>query len=524
MCCAASLIDRFRNVLLALLSRVLFAVHGVVMVWRVVVEMNQPLYWLLLSGVCLLGLEMTVTLRHTRNAEWKWFSPMVFLYLSTVIPSIWCLELNVLHIMHSEPKPDAAPATELNLHGVIKKVGPENWTACLEQTMFIVLVLGRWLMPKGEMSRDQLSQLLMVYMGLGADILDILEIFDSFKDPKVKTNTTVIIIGLVLFSWALMQFPLVLTNSSATKGHSSSGQQSPLRSKGGAALSSDAPTPSTCCSSSEVWSLLLTVCLQDGPFLLYRLYLIIQEEMLNHMMIFFTCKNIVMVLLELYRIFVVLCDQARESVPKERVSAARCYGIEQARGMKEEDRDEDGESGGEYGELGCHTDIEKINERDLGQVSRVILEQHATPHQTHSTRRLMVLAPASNSARTDEDTEASKKWRAKNEDQFTGKRNATMKGSEMFIKEHGLQGTVEAGWAKKKWQNLKRKYKYRDPVIWNRHCGCEPVSEGVPRPLEWLGDFIAVIPIITITNFIRLQNVPIPNADIVEKKAVNNDL
>ena len=76
--------------------------------------------------------------------------------------------------------------------------------------MLIVLVLGRWLMPKGDMSRDQLSQLLMVYVGLGADILDI---FDTFKEPEVKTNQAVIIVGLALFSWALMQFPLVLTQT-----------------------------------------------------------------------------------------------------------------------------------------------------------------------------------------------------------------------------------------------------------------------------------------------------------------------
>lgn len=60
------------NVLLALLSRFLFAVHGVVTVWRVVAVKEEPLYWLLLMGVALLGVEMAVTLKCTRNAEWKW--------------------------------------------------------------------------------------------------------------------------------------------------------------------------------------------------------------------------------------------------------------------------------------------------------------------------------------------------------------------------------------------------------------------------------------------------------------------
>uniref|UniRef100_A0A3Q2W2H8 Transmembrane protein 26 n=1 Tax=Haplochromis burtoni TaxID=8153 RepID=A0A3Q2W2H8_HAPBU len=176
----------------------------------------------------------------------------------------------------------------------------ENWVAGLEQTMLIVLVLGRWLMPKGDMSRDQLSQLLMVNVGLGADILDI---FDTFKEPEVKTNQAVVIIGLALFSWALMQFPLVLTQTRPPKAGPSQD------SKGGPFCCSGAPPSFTSCCSSEVWSLLLTVGLQDGPFLLYRFYLMVQEQVLNQLMIFFTCKNILIVLLELYRIFVVQCEQ-----------------------------------------------------------------------------------------------------------------------------------------------------------------------------------------------------------------------
>ncbi|XP_034027350.1 transmembrane protein 26 [Thalassophryne amazonica] len=286
------------NILLALLSRFLFAVHGVLTVWRVVVIKEEPLYWLLLTGVALLGVEMAVTLKCTRKAEWKWFSPMVFLYLSTVIPSIWFLELGLLQSklpVNNSSGPELRLLAHIPITAGIVELDPENWVAGLEQTMLIVLVLGRWLMPKGDMSRDQLSQLLMVYVGLGADILDI---FDTFKEPEVKTNRVIIIVGLALFSWALMQFPLVLTQTSVPKDPSSP----PQGFVGGFS-----------CCSSEVWSLLLTVGLQDGPFLLYRLYLMIQEQVLNQLMIFFTCKNILIVLLELYRIFVVQCEQQAES-------------------------------------------------------------------------------------------------------------------------------------------------------------------------------------------------------------------
>lgn len=185
------------------------------------------------------------------------------------------------------------------------QLDPENWAAGLEQTMLIVLVLGRWLMPKGDMSRDQLSQLLMVYVGLGADILDI---FDTFKEPEVKTNRTVILAGLSLFTWALMQFPLVLTQTSHAKAQRGT--------DGGASdLDGQAGDRWTSCCSSEVWSLLLTVGLQDGPFLVYRLYLMVQEKVLNQLMIFFTCKNILVVLLEIYRILVVQCERLSPEDP-----------------------------------------------------------------------------------------------------------------------------------------------------------------------------------------------------------------
>ncbi|CAB1417025.1 unnamed protein product [Pleuronectes platessa] len=305
---------RLLNILLALLSRFLFAVHGVVTVWRVVAVKGEPLYWLLLTGVALLGVEMAVTLKCTRNAEWKWFSPMVFLYLSTVIPSIWFLELSLLQSklpVNNSSGPELHLLAHIPITAGIVELEPEDWVAGLEQTMLIVLVLGRWLMPKGDMSRDQLSQLLMVYVGLGADILDI---FDTFKEPEVKTNRAVVITGLALFS--------------------------------------------------EVWSLLLTVGLQDGPFLVYRLYLMIQEQVLNQLMIFFTCKNIVIVLLELYRIFVVQCEQRAEEWGLERCTALVLWCGTQRRG---EGKQEDVGREERCGEQSCHTDTDGGADREEDQ-------------------------------------------------------------------------------------------------------------------------------------------------------------
>jgi Transmembrane protein 26 len=46
----------------------------------------------------------------------------------------------------------------------------------------VILIVGRWLLPKGELTRDQLSQLLLVYIGMAADII---EIFEAFRVQSI---------------------------------------------------------------------------------------------------------------------------------------------------------------------------------------------------------------------------------------------------------------------------------------------------------------------------------------------------
>lgn len=155
--------------------------------------------------------------------------------------------------------------------------------------MFITLVLGRWLMPKGDMSRYQLSQLLIVYVNLGADILDIFSTFK--KSTEVNKKRNLLIVVLCLFSLALMRFPL--------------GYHRNLK-----------PTRALSLCCSEIRSQHFPEEFQDGSFLIYRLYLIITENVLNQEMIFFTCKNMLVVMLGLYR-FGVVCFGRHKSGGKK---------------------------------------------------------------------------------------------------------------------------------------------------------------------------------------------------------------
>ena len=51
----------------------------------------------------------------------------------------------------------------------------------IEQCLMLFLIIGRWMLPS-EMSRDELAQLLLCYIGVAADII---EFFDSFKVYKI---------------------------------------------------------------------------------------------------------------------------------------------------------------------------------------------------------------------------------------------------------------------------------------------------------------------------------------------------
>lgn len=47
----------------------------------------------------------------------------------------------------------------------IPKINEDTWTTLIEQFLMLILIVGRWLLPKGDLTRDQLSQLLLVYIG-----------------------------------------------------------------------------------------------------------------------------------------------------------------------------------------------------------------------------------------------------------------------------------------------------------------------------------------------------------------------
>ena len=152
-------------------------------------------------------------------------------------------------------------------------------------------------MPKGEVSHDQLSQLLFVYIGIASDIMDL---FILFNESYVIRDDTITYIILAAWSFSLVQFTLVLT---ATKG-------AKTRAVGTVPLSDnsnpeDADGGCKCCET-EVWSILTAMFMQDAPFLAIRLYVMIKNRTLTYGILFYTFKNALILGMQLYRLGVVM--------------------------------------------------------------------------------------------------------------------------------------------------------------------------------------------------------------------------
>lgn len=89
------------------------------------------------------------------------------------------------------------------------------------------------------------------------------------------------IIILAIWSWSLLQFTMVLTAG-------------PTKNKKAVRVKDKkhncCHTAKNVCCSVDVWSILINIILQDAPFFIFRLLLILHYKIISETNIFFTCK------------------------------------------------------------------------------------------------------------------------------------------------------------------------------------------------------------------------------------------
>lgn len=140
---------------------------------------------------------------------------------------------------------------------------------------------------------------------MAADILEFN--LESLKDEKVFCDVVLIVFILGIWSWSLLQFSLVLTSVAGKRRRA-------VLQDGSNSCSEECCTCCSCCQN-EMWSMMVTLIMQDGPFLAMRLYLMIEVKIFSIMMVFFTCKNILVILLQFYRM-IILCGQPSKVEPE----------------------------------------------------------------------------------------------------------------------------------------------------------------------------------------------------------------
>ena len=187
----------------------------------------------------------------------------------------------------------------------------------MEQFILILIIVSRWLAPKGHISRDELSTLLIGYLATASDIIDFFSILS--EDRTLSFNRFFVYIVLLFWSISLIQFPFIRT-AKIERIHLSKKElmrkyaEEPIERK-----SQKSQTRFQMFIESfktvletEIWSIFLVLFTQDGPFLVVRIISIVYYGIHTYSNYFFTTKNMLIIILQVYRI-VVLCLEHRQN-------------------------------------------------------------------------------------------------------------------------------------------------------------------------------------------------------------------
>lgn len=184
----------------------------------------------------------------------------------------------------------------------------------MEQLFLYLMILSRWILPRGEITRNELSQLLFVFIGIASDIT---ELFALFEESTVRMNTDITYAILCIWSVSLLQFTLVLTATHSPKKARTALATRPVSPDG-----DDAQVNFVMAFfQTEVWSICVNFVLQDGPFLVVRLYTMIELKLMTYSIIFFTAKNGLVVMLLVYRLSVLCVERRRKEGTGEGASS-----------------------------------------------------------------------------------------------------------------------------------------------------------------------------------------------------------
>ncbi|XP_069123947.1 uncharacterized protein [Argopecten irradians] len=179
-----------------------------------------------------------------------------------------------------------------NIENLLDSFSADTWVMIVEESLVYLIVIGRWLLPRGRVTREELSDLLIDYLAMASDIM---ELFALFDEDLIRGNAMITYAILAIWSVSFIQFIPVVMNRRAANS---------LRK-----ITKAEKGKNNCCtcagcgdSGPEIFATIAGLFLQDGPFLGLRLFIIFYLELLTYSLAFFVLKNIIVVLLLTYRL------------------------------------------------------------------------------------------------------------------------------------------------------------------------------------------------------------------------------
>ncbi|XP_052819613.1 transmembrane protein 26-like [Mya arenaria] len=317
----------------ALFVRAVFILHNLLSVWRVVVTKKDDRYWALVAANIFTLVEAFLVVKWRRGIEWKWWCPCFLAYLVSTFPAIWLLQLtqyqnavigpsnngtNVTAGYQALADPQNATTdvymnysynenvtsttaiitTELvsnttssildRLEGLLQ-LGEQTWIVVIQESLVYLIIFGRWMLPRAHTSRADLSDLLLEYLAIASDTMELYALYD---EDAVQADLGITYAILALWSISFLQFVPILKNKSKFK-HLQSKRTKRIQEACGDYF-------------AEVFVTCMSVMLQDGPFLCLRLYIMLYLNLVTYSLVFFIIKNIVTIILLLYRLSI-LC-------------------------------------------------------------------------------------------------------------------------------------------------------------------------------------------------------------------------
>jgi hypothetical protein len=279
-----------------IIAHILCAIHmGLSIYVLYTIKGKTYLYFIPMFGTILFIVEAILSLACYRCKEYfRGFSVLVFVYSSTIIASIWVLELHRIQ----ELKEDAWKTFPISFQHVPTRFGnfpkpsikPQDffknfkyiWSQIEIQVYLFLLLILRALLPKQDsISYFGKTDILFKYFATGMDLLDFI---DLLTYPQLYSNSRLVYGTLSVWSVSCLQFVIYVPEVKDNK----------LKEL-----------------HSFLTNSLLTTFLMDIPFLIVRMYAIFGCGKHDYTSYFFVFKNILVILLQIARIQAIIVEKSQ---------------------------------------------------------------------------------------------------------------------------------------------------------------------------------------------------------------------